>query len=210
MEDGPGRDDLAADAELLVGERREEAEQLDDVQVVRVLAEDELQHRKEERDGERLEDLPASTRRRQGRRTLGDERGDPVGRLADGGVAVDCAAVAGVGAEVLEGGLDVVEVVRPEEGDAVGVGAGEAECLEGEEGEDVVDGGDVGLEEAEEDGLELVPEELGRRADDGGEDLRVERGEGGEEAEGLGEVVLEAAEDVVEDGGGGRRTRGTR
>ena len=111
---------------------------------------------------------------------------------------------------MLEGGLDVVEVVRPEEGDAVGVGAGEAECLEGEEGEDVVDGGDVGLEEAEEDGLELVPEELGRRADDGGEDLRVERGEGGEEAEGLGEVVLEAAEDVVEDGGGGRRTRGTR
>ena len=86
MEDGPGRDDLAADAELLVGERREEAEQLDDVQVVRVLAEDELQHRKEERDGERLEDLPASTRRRQGRWTLGDERGDPVGRLADGGV----------------------------------------------------------------------------------------------------------------------------
>ena len=57
MEDGPGRDDLAADAELLVGERREEAEQLDDVQVVRVLAEDELQHRKAERDGERLEDL---------------------------------------------------------------------------------------------------------------------------------------------------------
>ena len=117
-------------------------------------------------------------------------------------VAADGAAVAGVGAEVLEGGLDVVEVVRPEEGDAVGVGAGEAECLGGEEGEDVVDGGDVVLEEAEKDGLELVPEELGRRAHDGGEDLRVECGEGGEEAEGLVDVVLEAAEDVVEDGGG--------
>ena len=68
MEDGPGRDDLAADAELLVGERREEAEQLDDVQVARVLAEDELQHRKAERDGESLEDL---RRRRDGDKAAG-------------------------------------------------------------------------------------------------------------------------------------------